>query len=108
MVFNLPSAKNPMERLSGDQNGKTAFSVAASRRASSEFAGRTQTLVWLSVPVAVKATYVPSGDKTGGPAESPVRLSVVFSGGLMTLRMDGAGRTGGWSRNPAAAPRTTA
>src|SRR5579872_6361025 len=105
MVLSLPSAKNPRERLSGAQKGKTAFSVPASSRETRELTGRTQSVVLPSACEAVKAIDAPSGESTGGPAESPVRLSVVLSGGLMTLRMDGDGAAGGWSRNPTAAPK---
>src|SRR6202521_1625263 len=41
IVFNLLSAKNPSERLSGDQKGKIALSVSGSGWASGEFIGRT-------------------------------------------------------------------
>src|SRR5580698_3167774 len=90
-VFNLPSAKNPSDRLSGDQKGKTAFSLPDRMCASNESIGRTHIAVLPSDLLAVKASMLPSGDKTGGPAESPVRLSVVPSGGLMTVRITGAG-----------------
>ncbi len=88
--FSLPSAKNPRERLSGDQKGKIAPSVPGSACASSEFMGRTQSAVLPSAPVAANAMDAPSGESTGGPAESPVRLNVVFSGGSMTVRMERA------------------
>src|SRR5580698_2008002 len=81
-VLSLPSAKNPRERLSGDQKGKVALSVPGSSRASTVLVGRTQSAILPSVPVAANARDAPSGDATGGPAESPVRLNVVFSGGL--------------------------
>src|SRR5258708_34278705 len=87
IVFNLLSAKNPSERLSGDQKGRIALSVSESAWASSEFIGRTHRPVLPSALVAAKAIEVPSGESTGGPAPSPARLSVVFSGGLMTVRM---------------------
>src|SRR5215469_1749121 len=85
-----------------------AFSLPESGWASSELTGRIQTLVLLSVPVAVKAMSSPLGDKTGGPAESPLRLSVVFSGGSMTVRTDWVLRAGRRSSHPAAAPRMSA
>jgi hypothetical protein len=87
MVFSLPSAKKPSERVSGDQKGKIAFSLPATARASSASMGRIQIAVLPSVLVAVNATVEPSGESTGGPAESPVRLSWVFSGGLITVRV---------------------
>ena len=43
--------------------------------------GRTQSTILPSSPVAVKAIEAPSGESTGGPAPSPARLIVVFSGG---------------------------
>src|SRR6267378_6751068 len=90
VVFNLPPAKKPSDRLSGDQNGKVAPSVPGSRCASGAFIGRTQTVFLPSGPVATKAIHPPSGDNTGGPAKSPVKPNVAFAGGLMTARMAGA------------------
>src|SRR5277367_3911830 len=86
IVFSLFSAKKPSDRLSGDQKGKIAPSVSASARASKAFTGRTQMEVFPSVPMAAKAMDKPSGDNTGGPAPSPVKLNEAFSGGLMTVR----------------------
>jgi hypothetical protein len=54
--FNFPSAKNPSELLSGDQNGKYAPSVSGSALASTEFSARTHSLNFPSFPVAVNAT----------------------------------------------------
>src|ERR1700733_6390443 len=88
MVLSLLSAKNPRERLSGDQKGKNAPSVPGSACASSPFVGRTQRAVLPSAPVAANAMDAPSGEITGGPAESPVKLNVAFSGGSMTARME--------------------
>src|ERR1700731_2833358 len=90
-VLSLPSAKNPRERLSGDQKGKVASSLPGRARASTVFVRRTQSAVLPSAPVVANAMYVPSGESTGGPAESPVRLNVVFSGGSMTARMERPG-----------------
>ena len=107
MVFNWPSAKNPRERLSGDQKGKIAPSVPGSARASSEFMERIQSAVLPSSPVAAKAIDAPSGERTSGPAASPVRLSVVLSGGLMTARIL---FSDGWKRGrklPATSASTT-
>src|SRR6202521_181958 len=87
IVFNLLSAKNPRERLSVDQKGKIAASLPARERASSVFRGRIQRAVLPSAPVAANASDEPSGDKTGGPAKSPVRLSGVVGGASMTVRM---------------------
>src|ERR1700693_490670 len=87
IVFNLLSAKNPRERLSGDQKGKIAPSVPARERASRVFTGRIQRAVLPSAAVAAKRSDDASGDKTGGRAKSPVRLSEVLAGGSMTVRM---------------------
>src|SRR5580704_7860679 len=86
IVFSLASAKKPSERLSGDQKGNIAPFVSGISRASSAFMARTQSEVLPSAPVAVNAIDVPSGESTGGPAASPVRFSVLFSGGLITVR----------------------
>src|SRR5215831_14305099 len=58
--FSLLSTKNPMYRLSGDQNGSVAPSVPASACAWSESSGRTH--IWLPSPIVAMATYRPSGD----------------------------------------------
>src|SRR5581483_3176786 len=97
-----------MERLSGDQNGKIAPVVSGNIRASSVSTGRTQSMILPSGPVAVNATLDPSGAKTGGPAKSPLKFSVVFSGGLITVRIDCAGRFGCNKKIPATAPSTSA
>src|ERR1039457_5827222 len=60
--------------------------------------GRTQSAGFPSAPAAVNAMDAPSGDSTGGPAVSPVRLSVVLSGGLMTVRMDCTDWAGRWRK----------
>src|SRR5579863_9833106 len=104
IVFSLVSAKNPTERLSGDQNGNIAPAVPASMRASNVFVGRTQSAVLPSAAVAAKTIDAPSGESTGGPAESPVRLRLVFSGGSMTARMECTGWAGWLKRIAAAAP----
>src|SRR5947207_15078098 len=58
--FNLPSAKNPMDRLSGDQKGDDPFSVPFNGRAVVESSGRSQIL---EVPeVATKTILRPSGE----------------------------------------------
>ena len=60
--FSLPAEKNPIERLSGDQNGKSAPSVPASRRPSNEFKGRSHNAgAWLAVATR-KTMLRPSGE----------------------------------------------
>ena len=41
ILFNLPPAKNPIRRLSGDQNGYEAPSVRSSNRGSTDPVSRT-------------------------------------------------------------------
>src|ERR1700678_326007 len=106
-VFNLPSAKNAMERPSKDQKGKMESSVPRSWRASRELTGRIQIEVLPSTPVAANATLERSSERTGGPAVSPVRLTCACSGGLMAVRIDGPG-AGRCRRNPAMMPKTMA
>jgi hypothetical protein len=60
--------KNPSERLSGDQKGKVAPVVPSIGCASRELIGRTQSSTLLPALAAVKATSLPSGETTGGPA----------------------------------------
>src|ERR1700756_3336079 len=54
-TFILPSAKNPIERPSGDQKGKMALLVSGSSLASAPFIGRTQIDVLPLALVAVNA-----------------------------------------------------
>src|SRR5258706_10777701 len=64
--FNAPSAKNPIDLLSGDKNTDTAPSVPGTSVASTEISGRTQ---MRSAPVgsaATKARRDPSGDGENG------------------------------------------
>ena len=60
--FILPSAKNPSQRLSGDQNGSSAFAVPGNGRAVNESIRRTQSCVRSGRSVATNASCVPSGD----------------------------------------------
>ena len=60
--FTFPSAKNPIQRLSGDQNGIIAFSVPASGRDVNESSRRTQSCVRSGFCVATNASCVPSGE----------------------------------------------
>ena len=71
--FNLPPAKNPIKRLSGDQNGCDAPSVLSTALASSFARERNQSWTRLSV-AAVKASHFPSGDTAMSP-------KLAFSGG---------------------------
>src|SRR5215475_12043129 len=73
--FNLPLAKKPMKRLSGDQKGWVAPSAPSIGLASEEASERTQSCTLLPV-AAVKASQFPSG-------ETAVWPKLVFSDGRM-------------------------
>src|SRR2546427_368688 len=74
ILLRLPAAKNPMKRLSGDQNGKDAPSVPASGWGVLESSFRTQSWVLPEESAAVKPRRRPSGETAMAP-------NVVFSGG---------------------------
>ena len=63
IVFSFRLVKNPIRRLSGDQNGSSAPSVSSSRRAIAESSDRTHSCEtdWLMLPTT-NATIVPSGE----------------------------------------------
>jgi len=63
IFFSLLLKPNAMCRLSGDQMMLWAPSVPGSARASTLVRSRTQSRVVPSVPLALKATWRPSGDK---------------------------------------------
>jgi hypothetical protein len=74
ILLRLPAAKQPMRRLSGDQNGTVAPSVPVSGWATLESSFRTQSCTLPEGSVAVKARRRPSGETATVP-------NVVFSGG---------------------------
>ena len=61
-MFNLPAAKKPMRRLSGDRNGGNAPSVPLTCCAFSDDNARIQSLSLPSGPTATKANRAPSGE----------------------------------------------
>jgi hypothetical protein len=63
MRLSLPSAKKPMDRPSGDQNGSDGFSVPDSGRATGESRSRSHRKFRPEGPRATRASCVPSGDK---------------------------------------------
>src|SRR2546425_10123344 len=67
----LPSEKNPICRLSADQNGNEEPSVSSRRCAVIALRGRTQ-IDLIPSARATNATCGPSGGLTAGPAKSPV------------------------------------
>src|SRR4029450_8241315 len=66
IFLSLPWAKNPTDRLSGDQNGDLAPSVPASACAASVSSDRVQTSVALDAFRATSATRWPPGDTASG------------------------------------------
>src|SRR5262245_25505077 len=81
MRYILPEAKKPMERLSGDQKGKSAFSVPARGCASVLSSGRSHN--WrLPSPDATKAMRRPFGEsaKASGAGVEGVLISTRISG----------------------------
>ncbi len=102
--FSEPSAKNPIVRLSGDQNGSVAPSVPSSGSAVVVESERNQR----RVPFALEAANticVPSGDRANadGCDVGGVTMSRRVSGGGVSLRWRTAG-----TASAAAATRTTA
>src|SRR5206468_12589155 len=60
--FNFPSAKKPTDFASGDQKGKSAFSVPASGCAATLSSGCTQSCLFAPGAPATKAIRPPSGE----------------------------------------------
>src|SRR6266511_6033843 len=92
VVFSCSSAKKPIERLSGDQNGANAPSVPGMNRDSSLSRGRTEIRDTPSSPAATTARCCPSGETTAHPSppEEPV-TNLSPSGSDNVLRIVRAG-----------------
>src|SRR5688500_14571715 len=75
-LFNLPPAKNPIKRLSGDQKGSIASSVPESGCAWVDSSGRIHKRFFPDVSVATKTRRRPSGEIAKEP-------KLVFSGALI-------------------------
>jgi hypothetical protein len=75
IVFSTPSAKNPSERESGDQKGRAPFSVPDNARAVRLSRALTQSSVFPDESVAAKATWCPSGERTGACPGANFELS---------------------------------
>src|SRR6185436_2218737 len=84
-----PCARNPMKRLSGDQNSPAASSVPGSGRAIDESIGGTQMTCWPSLP-ATKAIVWPSGEI--GALAPEILLSPGAKTSNWTVRIAGTGR----------------
>src|SRR3972149_10268247 len=63
IFFNLPPAKNAIERLSGDQNGDKAPCVPGIIDAERARRGRTQRFLLPRLSSATKASFRPPGDR---------------------------------------------
>src|SRR6202521_6358131 len=82
IFLSLHTAKNPMNRLSGDQKGKAAPSVPARGWGCNESSGRTHKSSFPSGVVATYAKRRPSGDRAN-PEAVPPRTKLEFAIGLM-------------------------
>ena len=94
--FSLPSAKKPIERPSGAQNGKLAPSVPVSDLGAAWSNGRTHSRDWPS-SFATNANWRPSGDRANdtGSAVGGVTISTRISGnsGWVRHTYNSAGQT---------------
>jgi len=83
IFFSLLPAKNPIHRLSGDQNGWLASVVPASGCAVNASSGRSQSCELPSAALTLNVMRRPSGESATGPVDEspPVKLNVVLSGG---------------------------
>src|SRR5215472_9443927 len=97
----LLSAKKPIERLSGDQNGATAFSVPATGWARVESSGRSQSWFWPPELTALNTSFRPSGES----ANHPFGENDAFSGGAISALTTGT--SAGFWRNQANARTVT-
>ena len=80
--FSLPSAKNAIDRLSGDQNGPDALSVPGSGRAASDVSSRIHKPREPLESTATNASALPSGEITNASVWSGRRVS----GGAVTMK----------------------
>ena len=95
--FNFPSAKNPTDRPSGDQNGKKAFSAPTTGCAEDSVEAADPEGGLPAGLAAVKTRRVPSGESASSPRN-------IFSGNGSVARMPGRGAGGA----PQVAARRTA
>src|SRR5262252_8543285 len=80
IFLSFPSAKKPMKRLSGDQNGKEGFSVPGSGCMRSESSDRIQRRFLPEGSRATKTTLVASGERAAA-------RNADFSGRIMEERI---------------------
>ena len=101
-VFSLPSAKNPMDRLSGDQNGKASVFGAAIGVAVRLPIGRSQSRYVGRIP-ATKTMCWPSGE-TASCVALPVPPAAGPPNDVVLRRRDGEPRRTRGGRVPAGGP----
>src|SRR5205085_4889786 len=103
MRFNLPSAKKPSDLLSGDQNGKAAFSVPFNARGVDESRRRTQISDGPSLGFAMNATLLPSGERI---AADDSKSNEACSGAVISVITNGSGARGRRAKYAPTAPAT--
>src|SRR5262249_17925087 len=89
VLLSFPSAKNPTQRLSGDQNGFSASPVPGNGCAVTSSNGRTQRTGRLLASPATNASVRPLGERancTTGTVALTDAVKMVFSGGLTDSR----------------------
>src|SRR5579872_5397625 len=84
-VFNFPSAKNPTEWPSGDQNGRSASSVPVTGCAEGESSGLSHNILLPCASTATSSNVLPSGDTFG-------QSIICAPGGGSTEEMSRGGR----------------
>src|SRR5437868_8005682 len=89
IFFSFPSAKNANQCPSADQNGNEAPSLPSTALALRLPSGRIQISAVPLESMATKANCVPSGEIATEPPLSPIKLSVVPSGGSTNDLRDG-------------------
>src|SRR5580704_3092315 len=92
IFFTLPCAKNPISRLSADQNGYVASSVPANGFAVIDDRERTYNRTFPFSSRAVNASRVPSGEITAGPDDGTTATNEAPAGGRIDDFMTALGR----------------
>src|ERR1700676_320853 len=99
-VFNLPSAKNPIDRPSADQNGSCAPSVPARGCAEGESKGRDHSKLLPCASTRTSSRIRPSGETFGKPTNCA-------PGGGVTEEISKGGRKLTCPRKAASTARST-
>src|SRR5687768_9706524 len=90
--FSFPSAKNAMDRLSGDQKGSAAPSVPGSAVAVKEFKGRNHSSDLISSGSAARYT----SKRPSGEIALIVLLTAILPGGTSIVKRTGCTSGAGW------------